>query len=86
MPKGASMQVNRPSNIPGPLSTDRSNRDGHRRQGEGKGKEQGKQPQEQDAVELHAPKDGKAPVLKPLTAPKAGQGNSGKQPPLDLSA
>lgn len=82
------MQVNRPSNIPGigPLSTDRSNRDGQRRQGEGKGKEQGKQPHEEDAVELHGPKDGKAPVKPFAPKPARPDGGAGKQPPLDLSA
>lgn len=77
------MQVNRPSNIPGPLNTDRSNRDGQRRQQEGK--EQGKQPPKEDAVEFQTPKDAKAGVAKPVL-PKPASPSSGKQPPLDLSA
>lgn len=83
------MQVNRPSNIPGigqgPLSTDRSNRDGQRRQQDGK--PQGEQRPKGDAVELHAPEEGTLPAARPMVPKPTGQA-TGKQPqpPLDLSA
>jgi len=73
---------NNPGYGQGPTGPDRAGKDGQRKGQERE--QQKKKPQDEDGVELNAPKAepkaGPLPPLKPLKPP------AGKQPPLDLSA